>query len=126
MANLDRVAFMSAVKKIQTRATPQVPEDCFAGTIETMNAVIGITLKSSKVQIAQSRFKGNQVGLGAVTYDEFGSDMMISNTIFAKNTAAQYCSSHCCFPGAIVYVSRQHRSTVKIHHTDLRETLELQ
>ena len=37
-ASLDRVAFTSAVEKLQTSVDPQVPDDCYAGTIETINA----------------------------------------------------------------------------------------
>ena len=117
VANLDRVAFISAVEKLQTNATPQVSEDCYARKIETTNAVIGILLRRSNVTISQSRFEGNTVGFGAVIYDDFGSDIMISNTIFVNNTAEQYCSSYCCFPSGIVYVSGQHRSTVKIYQS---------
>ena len=118
VANLDRVAFISAVETLQSGATPQtLPEDCFAGTIETSNVVIGILLKSSHVRITQSRFVGNRVGLGAVIYDKFGSDIVISNTVFVNNSATQYCNNDCCLPGGIVYVSRQHRSTVRICHS---------
>ena len=117
VANLDRVAFISAVEKLQTNATPQVSEDCYARKIETTNAVIGILLRRSNVTISQSQFEGNTVGLGAVIYDDFGSDIVISNTIFVNNTAEQYCSSYCCFPSGIVYVSGQHRSTVKIYQS---------
>ena len=117
-ANLDRVAFISAVEK--NSATPQtLPEDCFGGTIEATNAVIGILLKSSNITITQSQFEGNKVGLGAVIYNQFHSDILISNTIFVNNTAAQFCSSNCCFSGGIVYASRQYRSrsAMKIYYS---------
>ena len=48
-ASLDRVAFMSTVEKLETSATPQVPEDCLVGTIKTTNAVIRILSKSSNI-----------------------------------------------------------------------------
>ena len=81
--------------------------------IETTDEVIGILLKHSNVRITQSLFEGNKVGLSAVIYDELGSDVMISNTvtIFINNSATQYCSNYCCFPGSIVYVSNQHMNT---------------
>ena len=116
VASLDR-AFVSAIEKDQTSTAPQVPEDCYAGTIETRNAVIGVLLRRSNVRIIQSWFERNKVDLGAVIYDEYGSDIMISNTIFINNSATQYCNDYCCFAGGIVYVSKQHRSTVKIYHS---------
>ena len=78
VASLDRVAFVSAIEVLQTSAMPLVSESCYTGTIETTNVVIGILLKSSNIRITQSRFEGNNVGLGAVIYDELGSDVMIS------------------------------------------------
>ena len=116
-ANLDKVTFISTVEKLNTSATPQaLPEDCSG--LETSSSVIVIILKSSNVRITQSHFEGNNVGLGAVIYDLFGSDIMISNTIFVNNTATQYCSGNCCFPGGIVYVnSWPYRSTVKIYQS---------
>ena len=123
VASLDRVAFISAVEKLQTSAAPQAPEECFARTIETADEVIGILMKHSNISITQSRFEGNKVGLGAVIYEEIDSDVMISNTVFANNSATQYCYSFCCFPGGIVYVSSQHRSTVKIYHSRFEENI---
>ena len=93
VASLDRVAFISAVEKLQTGAAPQAPEDCYARTIDTTKEVIGIWLKHSNISITQSRFEGNKVGIGAVIYDEIGSDLLISNTVFSNNSDAQYCSS---------------------------------
>jgi hypothetical protein len=56
-ASLDGVVFTfdSAVEKLQTSATPQkLPEDCCTvSTIETMDVVIGILLKSSSIRISQ-------------------------------------------------------------------------
>ena len=55
VASLDRVALISAVEKLQTGAAPQVPDDCYACTIETiMDKVIGILLKRSNIRITQS------------------------------------------------------------------------
>ena len=122
-ASLDRVAFTLAVEKLQTSAAPQVPEDCNARMIETMDEVIGILLKRSCISITQSRFEGNKVGLGAVIYDEFGSDITISTTIFINNSATQYYSSNCCFAGGIVYVSSQQGSTVKIYHSKFEKNI---
>ena len=70
-----------------------MPEECFTCMIKTMDEVIGILLKHSNGSITQSRFEGNKVGLGAVIYDELGSDVTISNTIFSNNSATQYCNS---------------------------------
>ena len=104
---------------IETSATPQVPEDCYAGTIKTTDIVIGILLKRSSVKITQSWFEGNKVGLGSVIFDEFGSNIIIFNTIFVNNSATQYCNYNCYFPGGILHASRQHRSTVtvKLYHS---------
>ena len=66
--------------------------------------MIGILINHSNIRITQSWFEGNKVGLGAVIYDELGSDVMISNTIFVNNSATHYCNRFCCFPGGIVYV----------------------
>ena len=44
------------------------------------------------IRITQSRFEGIKVGLGAVIYDELGSDVMISNTVFVNNSATHYCN----------------------------------
>ena len=92
VASLDRVAFISAVEKLQTSATPQMPQDCYACTIEITDEVIGILLQHSNISITQSLFEGNKVGLGAIIYDELGSDVTISNTIFVNNSAAHYSS----------------------------------
>ena len=123
VASLDRVAFILAIEKLQTSATPQAPEDCYSRMIETMDEVIGILLKHSNIRITQSWFEGNKVGLGAVIYDELGSDVMISNTIFVNNSATHYCNRFCCFPGGIVYVNSQRRSTVKIYHSRFEENI---
>ena len=121
---LDRVAFISAVQKLQIS---QVPEGCCAGKIDTTDAVIGILLRKSSIRITQSRFEGNKVGLGAIIYDEFGSDIIISNTVFAKNSATQYCNNndmYCCFPGGvIVCVSEKYRSTVKMYHSKFEKNV---
>ena len=124
VANLDRVVFISALEKLQTTATPQkLLEDCNAGTIETMDAVIGISLKQSTIEISQSQFEGNNVGLGAVIYDESGSDILIFNTIFVNNSASQYCNDYCCFAGSILFISKQYRSTVKLYHSKFEKNV---
>ena len=111
------------MEKLQTSAAPQVPEDCYARTIETTDEVIGIVLKYSNIRITQSWFEENKVGLGAVIYDELGTDVMISNTIFVNNSATHYCNSICRFPGGIVYMSSQYKRTVKIYHSRFEENI---
>ena len=125
VASLDRIAFVSAIEILQNSAMPQVSESCYTGTIETTDAVIGISLKRSNIRITQSRFEGNNVGLGAVIYNELGSDVVISNTVFANNSAAEYCNDYCCFAGGIVYISRQHRSSMKIYHNKFERNVEV-
>ena len=119
-ANLDSVAFISAVETLQTRDTPQeqeLPLSCTAGAIETIDAVTGIMLRRSNIQITQSSFEGNRVGLGAVIYDAVGSDITIVSTTFVNNSAAEHCNNNCCFAGGIVYVRKSQGSTVKLYHT---------
>ena len=93
-ANLDRVAFVSVVK---------VPENCTA-TNSTMGRVIGISLNRSMIRITQSWFEGNNMFLGGVIYDEFGSDITIINTTFVNNSARNllyYLYSVCNFTSSI-------------------------
>ena len=116
-ASLNGVVFISALEKLQTSAAPQeLSESCPIGIIETVDAVIGILLNRSNIRITQSWFEGNKVGLGAVVYDAFGSDIIIFNTTFINNSAAKYCNDRCCFAGGIVYVNKSQGSTVKLYH----------
>ena len=112
-ANLDRVAFISVV---------ELQENCTA-TNSPMNRMIGISLKRSIIRITQSWFEGNDVVLGGIIHDEFGSDITIVNTTFINNSAND--PFYCYFDynisrditggitGGIVYVN-SHGSTVKI------------
>ena len=95
---------MLAAEKLQISAAPQVPglEDYYACMIETMDEVIGILLKHSNIRITQCCFETNKIGLGAVIYDELGSDIMISNTIFVNNSATQHQRSSYCSGGFLV------------------------
>ena len=114
-ASLDGVLFISAIDKLQSSAKPEnLPEGCAVGTIETMDEVIGISLKNSSIRISHSRFEGNMVGLGAVIYGEFSNDIIIFNTTFINNSATWYCTDYCCFAGGIVYVSKSQGSNVKV------------
>ncbi len=126
-ATLDRVVFVSAVEVLQTSAAlEELPQSCIIGTtitIETTDAVIGILLRRSNVRITQSRFEGNQVGLGAVIYVAIGSDTVIFNTTFVNNSAAEHCIDHCCFAGGIVYVSKSQGSTVKLYHSKFEKNV---
>ena len=123
-ASLDGVVFISAVEKLQSSATPEnLPEDCIVGTIKTMDEVIAILLKSSSFRISHSQFEGNKVGLGAVIYGEFSSDIIIFNTTFINNSATGYCTDYCCFAGGIVYVSKPRGSNVKVHHSKFESNI---
>ena len=101
-ANLDRVAFVSVVSS-------KVPENCTA-TNSTMGGVIGISLNRSMIKITQSWFEGNNVFLGGVIYDEFGSDITIINTTFVNNSARDlfyYLYFGCHFTSSIdIVISR--------------------
>ena len=124
VASLDRVTFIPAVEKLQNTASIKELENCTVCDIEIVDvAAIGVFLKSSNIKITQSRFEGNQVGLGAVIYDEFGSDIIINGSIFTNNSAAQYCNSDCCIFGGIVHISKQHRSTVKFYYSKFEQNV---
>ena len=120
-ATLDSVVFLSTVEKLQTSAGPQeIPQNCVVGTVD---AVIGILLRRSNIRITQSRFEGNNVGLGAVIYDAIGSDIIIFNSTFVNNSAAEYCNNDCCFAGGIVYMSKSQGSTVKLYHSKFEKNV---
>ena len=120
-ATLDSVVFLSAVDKLQTSTGPQeIPQNCIVGTVD---AVIGILLRKSNIRITQSRFEGNNVGLGAVIYDAIGSDIIIFNSTFVNNNVAQHCNSDCCLAGGIVYVSKSQGSTVKLYHSKFEKNV---
>ena len=117
-ANLDSVAFIASIEKLQTSTKPQLSENCFERTlsIESMSIVIILLLKHSIIRITESLFAGNKVDLGAVIYSEFGNDTDIVNTIFVNNGAGQQCNDDCCFNGGIVYAS-ENRKTINIYHS---------
>jgi hypothetical protein len=90
MASLDRVVFMtlSAVDEHYYRYTGNctVLQEIFSTV--AVDRVTGIALRSSNVTITQSQFEGNNVGLnGAVISNEFGSDIVITNSTFTNNSA---------------------------------------
>ena len=114
IANLDRVAFISAVEKQQSSTTQELPDNCTAvciNTIASMDMAIGILLRRSSIRITQSWFKGNNVGFGGVIYGEFDSDITIFNTTFVNNKAAsyRYCNNSYCFiyTSSTVYVNTE-------------------
>ena len=120
-ATLDSVVFLSAVDKLQTSAGPQeIPQNC---TVRTVDAVIGILLRRSNIRITQSRFEGNNVGLGAVIYDAIGSDIIIIDSTFVNNSVAEHCNNNCCLAGGIVYVSKSQGSTVKLYHSKFEKNV---
>ena len=121
IATLDSVVFLSAVDKLQTSAGPQeIPQNCTVGTVD---AVIGILLRRSNIRITQSRFEGNNVGLGAVIYDAIGSDIIIIDSTFVNNSVAEHCNNDCCLAGGIVYVSKSQGSTVKLYHSKFEKNV---
>ena len=123
--SLDSVVFLSAVEKSQTNAASQqeLPESCTVGVIETTDAVIGILSRRSSIRITQSWFEGNNVSLGAVIYDAIGSDIIIFNSTFVNNSAAEHCNSDCCFAGGTVYVSKSQGSTVKLYQSKFEKNV---
>ena len=114
-ANLDRVAFISVV---------ELQENCTA-TNSPMNRMIGISLKRSIIRITQSWFEGNDVVLGGIIYDEFGSDMTIVNTTFVNNSACcDDCNITSDISSGIVY-AKSHGSAVKIYDSKFVENMGL-
>ena len=124
-ASLDSVVFLSAVEKSQTNAASQqeLPESCTVGVIETTDAVIGILSRRSSIRITQSWFEGNNVSLGAVIYDAIGSDIIIFNSTFVNNSAAEHCNNDCCFAGGTVYMSKSQGSTVKLYQSKFEKNV---
>ena len=130
-ANLDRVAIVSIVD-IRLSA---LQENCTATyyAISTIDRVIGISLNRSIIRITQSWFEGNNVVLGGVIYDEFGSDITISNTTFVNNSASDLfdvcfnCDlNHCNITGDItdgIVYAHSHGSTVEIYNSKFVENI---
>ena len=79
--------------------------------------MIGILSRQSNITITQSLFEENDVGFGRIIHSELDSDIIISNTIFANNSATEYCSDYCCLSGVIVYAGESQGSTVKIYRS---------
>ena len=63
VGSLDRVAFISAVEKLQTGAAPQEPKDSYTCMIETMDEVTGILLKCSKLGSLKASLKETRLAL---------------------------------------------------------------
>ena len=111
VANLDRTTFLSTIRTLKNRT--EVTDNCTTTTLNN-DRVIGILLRSSNIEITQSWFEGNSIGLGAVIYDELDSNVKIVNTTFIKNSAST--SSDCNTTGSIVYVNN-HRSSIKVYNS---------
>ena len=127
-ASLNRVAFVSVVDK-QELSYFYYQSNCSVldQIISAVDRVIGISSRSSSISITHSLLEDNNVGpIGAVISDEFGSDIVIINTTFIKNSAsdlyAQYvchCHSDCYYDSynitsGIVHTS-DHGSVIKIY-----------
>ena len=115
-ATLDTVtiAFISTLEKVQTFR--ETSKGCKIATMDYR--LIGILIRKSVVNITQSWFEGNNVGLGGVVYMKFSSELTIFNTTFMNNSAAEYCNSNtCCSTGGIVRVNRLQGNTVKLYHS---------
>ena len=112
VANFDRVMFLSVLQD-STTISHSIEENCTS--MESNNdKSIGILLRSSNIEITQSWFKGNTVGLGAVLYDQFGSNIRIINSSFVNNIARSL--SHCNTTGGIVYAN-SHKSSIKVYNS---------
>ena len=81
ITNIDRVAFISAVNTV----SQNLQESCVSVT----DRVTGIlALNGSNTTIIQSRFEGNDVGLGTVIHDTGDNHVTIINTTFLNNGAS--------------------------------------
>ena len=98
IANLDRVAFVSAVDVLHPDNSTLAADD-LSLAIKRVN---GILLKSSNIRITQSRFEGNVVQFGALIYVESGSHVTIVHTTFVNNSASSL--SDCNITASIVYI----------------------
>ena len=124
-ANLNRVAFISVVDEHKLsyyyRSNCTLLDQIISES--AMDRVIGISSRSSRINITHSLFEGNNVGLiGAVISNELGSDLVIINSTFINNSAsnlcahyANYCYGNCKnITSGIVHISG-HESIVKIY-----------
>ena len=89
VANLNRFTFVSVVDKRELSYDDHF--NCSVTVLDqkisAVDTEIGILSRSSNISITHSRFEGNNVGLiGAVLYDKFGSDIVITNTTFINNS----------------------------------------
>ena len=102
-ASIDRVAFISVSVVNTMLSTPKnLQENCISET-STRNRVIGLALSGSNTRITQSRFEGNNVGLGAVIYEHGCNFISMIDTTFVNNSATSI--SDCNITGAIVYAN---------------------
>ena len=121
-ANLDRVAFVSIVDK-RLRTVQELSENCYSYCTATTDRVTGISLKRSTIGITHSWFEGSKVVFGGIIYDEFGSDITITNTTFVNNIASDLCFTachYCYFDGNItsgIVYANSYGSTVNIYDT---------
>ena len=111
IANLNRIAFTSSAD-----STPwDLPENCIS-TFSIRDRMIGIiSLGRSNIRIIQSRFEGNNVGLGAVIYDDDSNCVTIINTTFVNNSASST-SNNCNITGGIVYAN-SNESTIQFYNS---------
>jgi hypothetical protein len=125
-ANLDRVVFNDMMlTALNEQAYYQynctVLDEIFSTV--AVDRVTGIALTSSNVTITHSRFEGNNVGpIGAVISNEFGSDLVIINSTFIKNSAsslyagyAYYCHNDFYNITSGIVHTTGHGSSVKIY-----------
>ena len=108
-ADFDRVAFVSIID------TPRDLSEHCRNTISIRDRMIGILLNRSNVRITQNWFEGNNVGFGAVIYDDGSNYVMITNTTFVNNSASN-ASNKCNISGAIVYAS-SNESTIQVYNS---------
>ena len=127
-ATLESVMFVSVID--EPLPTPQellgLANSTGAQINFTTDQVIGILLKRSNISITHGWFEGNNVGpIGAVIYDEFGSDITIINTTFVNNSAAYNinytsfmckCYSDCSATSGIIY-TKSLEGTITIYES---------
>ena len=112
ITNIDRVAFISAVNTV----SQNLQESCVSVT----DRVTGIlALNRSNTTITQSRFEGNDVGLGTVIHDTGDNHVTIINTTFLNNSATR---SDCNNTGAIVYTN-SNKSMIEIYDSKFAQNV---
>ena len=102
-ASLERVVFTSSHQSY-VYSSPEYHHTTYSDVFDNNRVLLS---RKSIITIKQGLFKGYDVGLGGVIFDEFQSDITITDCTFLNNRAATYdCSlSNCSAIGGIVHTN---------------------